>query len=261
MGLRSATWSDGPAWLRSGGGGCVAGGDLGGVLADGLRFDVGVPGVLEFTGSALAADHGAPRHQRHGAHVLHRYPSRHSVRRSPPRLPTSGCSTSCRVRGIWPPSQTRHCAPRCGSGWTPSSAGSTAVRVGDQRSHSAVLAVPSAPGPRTRRRRRSASPRRHGVHVRQPLGLAPLLFAVIHRPDEGPYRGFCEDGHQTAPGTARNTRYGNPRATRDGTTSTSPTSWRPSGLRPRHRSSPGAKPRFQVIDGMLVDTKNRPDRR
>ncbi len=78
------------------------------------------------------------------------------------------------------------------------------------------------------------------------------------------YRGFCEDGHQNAPGSARNTRYDSAPAKGDrndlfagdiavvlqtaGTT-----------------QQPLARPRFQVIDGTLIDTEtgeivDEPDR-
>lgn len=69
------------------------------------------------------------------------------------------------------------------------------------------------------------------------------------------YHGLCEDGHQIAPGTARLTRYDNPAATNerndlyaaDITAATQ-------AARRSSVTSPVARSRFQVIDGMLVDT-------
>lgn len=66
------------------------------------------------------------------------------------------------------------------------------------------------------------------------------------------YRGYCDDGHQPAPGTPRNTRYTSPQATQNRAAhytkdihATAPT---------HAATPPTAKPHFRVIDGMLIDT-------
>ena len=69
------------------------------------------------------------------------------------------------------------------------------------------------------------------------------------------YRGICEDGHRTAPGTARNTRYGNPLAAHDRNDLYLADIMAAAQDAPAPSLTPPvAKPRFQVIDGMLVDT-------
>lgn len=69
-------------------------------------------------------------------------------------------------------------------------------------------------------------------------------------------RGFCEDGHLSAPGSARNIRYnaGSATAEREALFAGD------AAAACRDVSSPRAieaatRPRFQVIDGMLVDTE------
>ena len=70
------------------------------------------------------------------------------------------------------------------------------------------------------------------------------------------YRGFCEDAHRAAPRAARNTRYNSPPAANDradlyskdvdAATHTLPTP---------EVTPPVAKPRFRVVDGMLINTQ------
>ena len=68
------------------------------------------------------------------------------------------------------------------------------------------------------------------------------------------YRGFCEDGHITAPGSARNTRYDSDSAIkqRDDLFADDIASMLQTEATARQ---PADEPRFQVIDGTLIDTE------
>lgn len=69
-------------------------------------------------------------------------------------------------------------------------------------------------------------------------------------------RGFCEDGHLSAPGNARNIRYDTGSAVADRkalfANDLASVSEAASSARP---TRPAARPCFQLIDGMLVDTE------
>lgn len=80
------------------------------------------------------------------------------------------------------------------------------------------------------------------------------------------YRGFCEDGHEIAPGTTRMTRYNaTPAFIWRNDKYSADISMIPADSRQAEVDAPDTKPRFEVIDGFPIDTRtgevvDKPDR-
>ena len=70
------------------------------------------------------------------------------------------------------------------------------------------------------------------------------------------YRGFCEEAHRAAPGTARNTRYNSPPAVHERSDIYTEDVEAAARAVPTPTVTPAvAKPRFRVVDGMLINTQ------
>ena len=68
------------------------------------------------------------------------------------------------------------------------------------------------------------------------------------------YRGFCEDAHRAAPGTARNARYRSTAATTDRQTRYATDVAATTTTAPEPATPAPERPRFRVINGHLIDT-------
>ena len=119
---------------------------------------------------------GLPR----AAHRGQRHPRTATTARQP--LPASTPVGTRHLRRPRPATRTVAVAGRRGDLAQPRLHLGRPARRHDPR----LLAPAPPPGPRDRRTGRPASPRRPRQDLRRPRGMAPLLPAVLHRPDAGP---------------------------------------------------------------------------